>query len=123
MEPSFLSIGPSHLAVGMNNRAWFYDLGNNNPELSHAKPDSSLQPPKFLFDKEYLGNISNISLNTEYASVLFEGQIFLHQVKRKEKLLVKPNRITMPLFVLYVTYIINEIIFTKLDRTRHVNKY
>lgn len=81
MEPSFLSIGPSHLAVGMNNRAWFYDLGNNSPELSHTKLNSSLEPPKLLFDKEYLGNISNICLNTEYASVLFEGRIFLHQVK------------------------------------------
>ncbi|KAM7249129.1 hypothetical protein ACFE04_011138 [Oxalis oulophora] len=80
MEPSFLSIGPSHLAVGMNNRAWFYDLGDNSPELSHTKPNSSLEPPKLLFDKEYLGNISNICLNTEYASVLFEGRIFLHQI-------------------------------------------
>lgn len=83
MEPSFLSIGPSHLAVGMNNRAWFYDLSDNNPELSDARAKSSLRPPKLLFDKEYLGNISSICLNTEYASVLFEGRIFLHQVRKR----------------------------------------
>ena len=29
VEPSFLGIGPYHLAVGMNNRAWFYLLGDN----------------------------------------------------------------------------------------------
>jgi len=81
MEPSFLSIGPTHLAVGMNNRVWFYSLGNNNPELSNTKANMRLEDPKFLFDKEYLGNISNICLNMEFASVLFEGRIFLHQVK------------------------------------------
>ena len=26
VEPSFVGIGPYHLAVGMNNRAWFYLL-------------------------------------------------------------------------------------------------
>lgn len=26
VEPSFMAVGPDHLAVGMNNRAWFYLL-------------------------------------------------------------------------------------------------
>lgn len=26
MEPSILGVGPSHVAVGINNRAWFYIL-------------------------------------------------------------------------------------------------
>lgn len=29
VEPSFIGIGPYHLAVGMNNRAWFYLLGDH----------------------------------------------------------------------------------------------
>ena len=29
VEPSFLGIGPYHVGVGMNNRAWFYVLGDN----------------------------------------------------------------------------------------------
>lgn len=29
VEPSFVAIGVYHLAVGMNNRAWFYALGEN----------------------------------------------------------------------------------------------
>ena len=33
VEPSFLGIGPYHLAVGMNNRAWFYLLGDNGEYL------------------------------------------------------------------------------------------
>ena len=30
VEPSFLGIGPYHVGVGMNNRAWFYVLGDNS---------------------------------------------------------------------------------------------
>ena len=29
VEPSFIGLGPYHLSVGMNNRAWFYVLGDN----------------------------------------------------------------------------------------------
>ena len=29
VEPAFLGIGPYHVGVGMNNRAWFYVLGDN----------------------------------------------------------------------------------------------
>ena len=28
VEPTFLGVGPYHLGVGMNNRAWFYLLNN-----------------------------------------------------------------------------------------------
>ena len=26
VEPSFVACGPFHIAIGMNNRAWFYNL-------------------------------------------------------------------------------------------------
>lgn len=29
VEPNFIAVGLYHLAVGMNNRAWFYVLGEN----------------------------------------------------------------------------------------------
>lgn len=77
IEPSFLCIGPYNLAVGMNNRIWFYDLDNGKDEdvLSPV-----LKLPRILTDREYLGNVTNVCLNAEYASVLFEGKIHLHQV-------------------------------------------
>lgn len=71
MEPSFLGIGPYHLAVGMNNRIWYYKI-----DTSHlSKLSTSL-----LGDREYLGSVKNICLNSEFISVLFEGRLHIHTV-------------------------------------------
>lgn len=78
LEPSFLCIGPFHLAVGMNNRIWFYDLEISREEDLQIP---MLKTPKLLYDREYLGNVSSVCLNTECASVLFDGRIYLHQIE------------------------------------------
>ncbi|ESO89539.1 hypothetical protein LOTGIDRAFT_218902 [Lottia gigantea] len=67
VEPSFLGIGPDHLGVGMNNRAWFYSLASDVPVR--------------LKDREYLGTVQAISLNADYAAVLFEGKVQLHLIE------------------------------------------
>jgi WD repeat-containing protein 19 len=67
VEPSFVSLGPYHCAAGMNNRAWFFELGQNKATL--------------LRDREYLGTVTSLRLNAEYASVLYEGKIQLHMVR------------------------------------------
>ncbi|XP_033607097.1 WD repeat-containing protein 19 isoform X3 [Cryptotermes secundus] len=67
MEPSFMSLGPYHCAAGMNNRAWFYELGQNKATL--------------LRDREYLGTVSSLRLSADYASVLYEGKIQLHMIE------------------------------------------
>lgn len=33
VEPNFVALGPYHLAVGMNNRAWFYALAEKGKLL------------------------------------------------------------------------------------------
>uniref|UniRef100_A0A8C3Y0S9 WD repeat domain 19 n=1 Tax=Catharus ustulatus TaxID=91951 RepID=A0A8C3Y0S9_CATUS len=68
VEPSFVAIGVYHLAVGMNNRAWFYALGENNV--------------KKLKDVEYLGTVASMRLNSDYAAALFEGKVQLHMKVR-----------------------------------------
>lgn len=72
-EPGFIALGPYHLSVGMNNRAWFYDL-------TRPQPGPEKQP-LFIRDREYLGAIKSMKLNAEYASVLHDGKIHLHMVR------------------------------------------
>ncbi|NXK78082.1 WDR19 protein, partial [Amazona guildingii] len=67
VEPSFVAIGVYHLAVGMNNRAWFYALGEDNV--------------KKLKDVEYLGTVASMHLNSDYAAALFEGKVQLHMIE------------------------------------------
>ncbi|CAI9586108.1 unnamed protein product [Staurois parvus] len=64
VEPNFVAVGSYHVAVGMNNRAWFYALTENGVEK--------------LKDMEYLGTVASMSLNSDYAAALFEGKVQLH---------------------------------------------
>jgi len=65
VEPGFLALGPFHLALGMNNRAWFYATGDaGSVEL--------------IRDREYLGTVQGIFLNADYCAVRFDGKIQLH---------------------------------------------
>lgn len=70
IEPSFLAIGPYHLACGMNNHVWFYDLGR-----------SILDAPMSLGDREYMTEIKDVALNADYCAVLCGGQIMLHPIE------------------------------------------
>ncbi|KAK1345985.1 hypothetical protein QTO34_008452 [Cnephaeus nilssonii] len=67
VEPNFVAVGLYHLAVGMNNRAWFYVLGEN------GKPKS-----KYV---EYLGTVASVCLHSDYAAALFEGKVQLHLIE------------------------------------------
>eukprot|EP00062_Callorhinchus_milii_P005042 gi/632944082/ref/XP_007887304.1/ PREDICTED: WD repeat-containing protein 19 isoform X2 [Callorhinchus milii] len=67
LEPNFIAVGPYHVAVGMNNRAWFYSLGENGVEK--------------LKDTEYLGTVTNMCLNSDYAAALFENRVQLHMIE------------------------------------------
>ncbi|KDO28279.1 hypothetical protein SPRG_06330 [Saprolegnia parasitica CBS 223.65] len=51
IEPSFIAIGPRHVAVGMNNR------------------------------QQYLGRVTSVKLNREYAAVLSDGKVLLHPIE------------------------------------------
>jgi WD repeat-containing protein 19 len=69
IEPSFLALGPYHLACGMNNCIWFYDLGRS---LSDT--------PVMVGDREYMAEIKQVELNSDYCAVLCGNKIMLHTV-------------------------------------------
>ncbi|KAJ8271702.1 hypothetical protein COCON_G00105610 [Conger conger] len=71
VEPNFIGVGPDHVAVGMNNRAWFYALGDGGVEK--------------LKDTEYLGTVASMCLNSDYAAALFEGKVQLHMIEGEEQ--------------------------------------
>ncbi|KAF5926956.1 hypothetical protein HPG69_001588, partial [Diceros bicornis minor] len=72
VEPNFVAVGLYHLAVGMNNRAWFYVLGENGKSKSTVKK---------LKDVEYLGTVASVCLHSDYAAALFEGKVQLHLIE------------------------------------------
>ncbi|KFM71004.1 WD repeat-containing protein 19, partial [Stegodyphus mimosarum] len=59
IEPKFIALGPFHIAIGMNNRVWFYSLSDSGAD--------------FLYDREYLSTVKSLNLNSDYASACIEG--------------------------------------------------
>ncbi|KAL3267293.1 hypothetical protein HHI36_011424 [Cryptolaemus montrouzieri] len=76
IEPSFIGVGTYHLAVGMNNRIWFYDLTKPQPGVEDS--------PLLLKDRQYLGGVDSIKMNAEYAAVFYEDKIQLHMIEHPE---------------------------------------
>lgn len=66
VEPNYLAVGPFHLASGMNNRVWFCSI----IESGHSP----------FRDREYLGTVNAICLNSDYAAVGFEGKVQIHMI-------------------------------------------
>ncbi|XP_076760750.1 intraflagellar transport protein Oseg6 [Xylocopa sonorina] len=74
IEPSVLAIGPLHAAVGLNNRALFWDVSTNQYNTT------------VHFERDYLATIDSIRLNETYVSVLFDGKLQLHSIKMDQTL-------------------------------------
>ena len=70
VEPSFIAIGPYHLAAGMNNHVWFYDLGR-------TLGDS----PMLLGDREFIAEIKNVQLNGDFCSTHCTGHLILQSIE------------------------------------------
>ncbi|XP_055855460.1 WD repeat-containing protein 19 isoform X1 [Episyrphus balteatus] len=70
IEPSFIGIGPYHLAAGMNNHAWFYDLGKT---LGDA--------PMLLGDREFISEIKDVKINVDFCAVLCGSHLVLQSIE------------------------------------------
>lgn len=78
LEPDFISVGPLHLACGLNNHVIFYDLG---------KDDRVLQ----LGTREFHSQISNIKMNETLCSVLCGGQVMLQTIESQSQVKRDPQ--------------------------------
>ncbi|RLN32585.1 hypothetical protein BBJ28_00018526 [Nothophytophthora sp. Chile5] len=68
VEPSFVAIGPRHVAVGMNNRVWFYRCDGSSADA-------------LVNEQQYLGRVTSMKLNRDYAVVLCDGKANLHLIE------------------------------------------
>uniref|UniRef100_A0A915E0N9 WDR19 WD40 repeat domain-containing protein n=1 Tax=Ditylenchus dipsaci TaxID=166011 RepID=A0A915E0N9_9BILA len=66
IEPSLLAVGPEHVAVVLNNRAWFYEIRKNTYNL--------------VYEHEYLTTVSKLRLNREYVMAKLDGKVHLHKI-------------------------------------------
>ncbi|KAJ0402088.1 hypothetical protein ATCC90586_000273 [Pythium insidiosum] len=68
IEPSFVSLGPRHVAVGMNNRVWYYRCDGTSHDA-------------LVNEQQYLGRVASVKLNRDYACVLCDGKASLHLIE------------------------------------------
>ncbi|KAI9206652.1 uncharacterized protein BJ171DRAFT_597315 [Polychytrium aggregatum] len=87
VEPTVLALGPGHMAVGMNNRCWFYALkaAMQSPPipLTTKRPSQvgDRSGDRSLY-KEYLASIKNLCLNNRYcAATLSDGCLHIHSIE------------------------------------------
>ncbi|XP_053210855.1 WD repeat-containing protein 19-like isoform X2 [Panonychus citri] len=70
IEPSLIAVGPYHVVVSINNRAWFYAL------------NESTESTILLKEKEYSSIVKSIVLNGDYSAALFtNGKLHLHLIE------------------------------------------
>ena len=72
VEPTFVALGPKHVAIGMNIRIWLYRYGDREEQKKQSRV-APLEEP----ERQFPGNISAIRLNAKYVAVLCEGRVHL----------------------------------------------
>jgi len=67
IEPAFVALGPGHVAVGMNNRVWFYSCDTHD----------------LVSEQEYSFTVESVKLNAHFAAILCEGKATVHLIDPK----------------------------------------
>ena len=65
-EPALCALGPSHAAVAMNNRVWFYALVGRGGQM--------------LGRRDYMGSVQKLAMNETHAAVLIDGRVVVHPI-------------------------------------------
>lgn len=108
VEPGFIALSDKYLGVGMNNQIWYYSysIGDENSQVVHrffskaciffrsysltetsdfdlciCSSGGCVQNSwKFIQQRDYLGAISSLSLNSEFAAVRFDSKVIVHAI-------------------------------------------
>ena len=78
IEPSFLTLGPMHFAVGANNNIWYYRWRQDLGDITQP------QIVSLALKREYFGTIKQVVMNEAWTAVLSEGKVSLHLIDSEE---------------------------------------
>jgi len=74
IEPAFLGLGQSHVAVGINNKIWYYRWRDESGEMVEGENP-------LVCKREYFGTITQVALNSHWTAVLSDGKCTLHLIE------------------------------------------
>jgi WD repeat-containing protein 19 len=83
VEPAFVALGPSHVAVGMNNAVWFHNVDDGSGGGGGGRGgESAAAAGGAVCKQEYLSTVAKVQLNHEHAAVLTrDGTLTLQQIE------------------------------------------
>uniref|UniRef100_A0A183C7E0 WD_REPEATS_REGION domain-containing protein n=1 Tax=Globodera pallida TaxID=36090 RepID=A0A183C7E0_GLOPA len=70
VEPSLVAVGAKHIAIVLNNKAWFYDIKRNGTS--------------FLYEHDYMTTILKLKLNREFVMARLDKRVHLHRIIRSQ---------------------------------------
>jgi WD repeat-containing protein 19 len=79
MEPAFVAVGPSHVVVGGNNHSWAYKISSDSSSSSSSSSSQSNSTP--VSEREYVGTVDRISLNSTHVAALSKGVVQVHAIE------------------------------------------
>ena len=92
IEPSVLAMSDTYIAVGFNNRALYYRIQSNGGSFVdfewNSPFDERVAPPLEVTkasEHDYLGTITELHINSQYAAAFMNGRIQLHTVREKRR--------------------------------------
>ena len=76
IEPSFLELGHSHVAVGINNQIWYYRWRS-----THSPEPEPIDAANLVCKREHFGTIKQVVMNDTWTAVLSDGKVALHCIE------------------------------------------
>ena len=84
-EPTQIAIGPTHLAVALNNKVWFYSVQTTEScEDDRDGRESKEDEQRLAHEQEYNASVDKLLVNDRFAAVLCGGKVYVRAVESEE---------------------------------------